>query len=216
MSGLRSRRHWLIAVAGAALGLVAVGTAAVVLSAAASDKSDAYEVAQEAAPAGDEVAATVNGQPVLRSSVRALEIMAGAYDLGTKDEAEVLDSLILQEVLRQEAERRGLQASDAEIQEVIKDQQQGFIADRASGVLDADISSMLEGLAKIGHPVESWDTDPVIIAQWAGVIAQSKLYREETADLSPEQPGYQEALAKRVAEINDRLMSEADIVKYPE
>ncbi|HXF50930.1 MAG TPA: SurA N-terminal domain-containing protein, partial [Dehalococcoidia bacterium] len=102
------------AVAGAA------GLSAVLALRSAGGQNPAREVAsrQQTPAVGENPVATVNGEPIASTGFRArlrLQELNAAAGLPTATPMQIVDSLINDKLLRQEAKRRGLECTDEQL-----------------------------------------------------------------------------------------------------
>jgi hypothetical protein len=211
----RGRQQLIAAIGAIAMVLALIGGVTAWFSSRAEDPSAAYQdAAAAAAAAGDAVAARVNGVEILQGEVDSLRVSAGVFPVNGVEPASaasILDYLIRNELLRQEAERRGLVASDDEVSALIAEQQKLLMDQRDVGTAPPQILNMLKGLASIGHPIEDWISDPAIREMYRSLIVRSKLAQEETKDIPIESNGRDKLIQERMDQLAAKLGSEATI-----
>jgi hypothetical protein len=182
----------------------------------AEDPSDAFRIAQEAGESnGGEPVAVVNGTVLDRSLVASMQAMASAFPAPDRvqpgREEDVVEWLIDRELLRQEAERRGLRPADSAVEEAVAQQQKALIEARASGDVDSALSNAIEGWEKIGHPIESWETDEYVLRVYHNLIQQTLLIQDETKDIDVRDPRREEKVDQRMKDLVAELRKIARI-----
>jgi hypothetical protein len=218
MAGPIPRKRPLLSLGALFIALLAAVLAAfawIELRGGAANPANTFAEADARASAvGNDVAATVNGVgiPVARVEwMRAMLQVFPAQGLDAADTNSIVEFLVGQELLRQEAERRGLAPSDAEITTAILEQQKGLQQLLASGTAPSDITNIIRGLEKTGHPLNEWHTDPAMRAAVAATLAQGMLARDEARDVPQHAPNRGEILAQRLAGLEARLRATADV-----
>ena len=204
-------RNRTISVSAAALavGLAALG--AVAVQQARSADETPTDLARELTSVGfDETpAATVNGQVISVGRVLAYEALAAqtARLTGTNPpaRAEIVQGLISDELLHQEALRRGLGASDAEVESAIEAARAGSTPDLMEFVLAYTSEATGQTLDEDTY----WDL-PRTREGYRRSITVSRLVSELSGEAGPQ--GRDAA----VADETDRLRSEAEITIAPD
>jgi hypothetical protein len=180
----------------------------------ASDPSETIRNANEAAEqSGGEPVARVNGIEIPKSALVAVQVSIEGFPvdgLRPDDTAGIVEYLVRQELLRQEATRRGLYPSEDEVTTAIKADQEAFLADLSSGKAPREIVQLIDAHAKAGNPIEGWPTDPEIRMAYRGQMAQAALARDEAKDLPPDRRTPQ-AVAEKLQELGDRLRDTGNV-----
>lgn len=190
------------------------GTYGMYWNATASDAGRTIDEAFDVGTAhGDDIAATVNGEPITMERVVRAEVSADVFPLpeGVAPTAEgILDMLIEIELLFQEATRRGLVPPDEDVTEQIRIQQEQFAVLRQDGELSESTQALLDGLARAGYPVEEWDTNAEIFALFVRSAAVAALASDEASDV--EDPWQRPQIGgERLKVLAETLRTEADI-----
>ena len=141
---------------------------------------------------GDTAVALVNGVPIGRTTLDARRPLLAVFQVEDVDPADtraVVEWLVDRELVRQEAARRGIGPSDAEITAYIQGDQRAFVELEEAGALAPGVAAVIEEQAAAGHPLESWDEDPVFRLAYrdlllAGYVARDFGLSGITSDLS--------------------------------
>ncbi len=131
--------------------------------------------------AGDSAAALVNGVPIGRSAVDARRPLLTLFQVSGVDPADtraVTEWLVEQELIRQEAARRRIGPTDADLTTYIAADQRAFLERKAAGKLDAVTIATLDGLAQAGHPLETWQDDPLLRVAYRDLLLAGYLERD--------------------------------------
>lgn len=190
------------AVAGAA------GLSAVLSLRSAGGQDPAREVAsgQETPAVEENPVATVNGEPIVSTAFRArlrLQELNAAAGLPTATPMQIVDSIINDKLLRQEARRRGLECTDQQLRDFV-----GFHVGNLPG-------SQRHWLSETYNvPENELETSRVIARLYQGACAEVQVRRAiaaEHPDLSPEEAV--EALLSRLRAASDIRIDELAIEK---
>lgn len=163
--------------------LVAVVAAIVVVGAAAllwqwQDSRGDGDVPADAA-------AVVNGVVITNDALDTGAALLAAFPangLSPDDRAGMLDYAIDQELLAQEARRRGLEPTGAEVTDAIAELVAGLKASMANGDLPAATHDIIERNVQAGRPLDTWVDDPVMRAAFADMLARGALTRDVAAE----------------------------------
>lgn len=131
--------------------------------------------------AGDTPAALVNGVPIGMQTVeerRPLIQIFQVQDVDPEDTREVVEWLVEQELIRQEAARRKIGPTDEEITTYIQGDQRAFAELREQGALAPGIAAVIDEQAAQGHPLETWHEDPVFRAAYRDLLLAGYLSRD--------------------------------------
>lgn len=151
-----------------------------------------------------ELAALVNGQPITRWQLETA--IEGARKTGrTIDRDDALGALIDQELLRQEANRRGFTASDAEALKQLAEMRDAMSAEERDLLLRANVE-----LGAYTGPAEGYWTDPKVVRATAEGIGKGRLLAELKANAASGED-YERSRAGLIA----TLRSEANIELGP-
>lgn len=211
MSGRASRPL----VAGAVLGVVGAIALVVVWSQAGAGRAPTARGATSAgATADDQVAALVNGVPISLARVRLAEAFSqpiggpAAVAFGTEKAA--LEQHIKNELLFQEAARRGLQPDPAEVQQEVIRNQQALKEMSSRPDADPKMKEIEAALAGTPYSIENYDKSPEVFAVFERALAIGALTRQLMADVPPAAQTL--ALSQeRVDELHRQLRASANV-----
>lgn len=130
---------------------------------------------------GDTPAAIVNGVPIGMKVVEERRPLIEVFQVEGVDPAktrDVVEWLVEKELIRQEAARRRIGPTDAEITEYIQGDQRAFTELREQGSLAPGIAEVIDEQAAQGHPLESWHEDPVYRAAYRDLLLAGYLARD--------------------------------------
>ena len=183
----------------------------------ADDPQSAIVRAEAARSGGDAVAARVNDTEIREGTVAAVTELLRAFPVegvSANNRSGVIDFLVNNELLQQEALRRGVAAKDDDVTAAIVEAQKAFQADLATGAAPPQIVNIIEGLAKAGHPLASWHTDPLIRDQYRRTLNGAALFRDETKAVADAAGAGRAEADRRMAQLTSRLRSSA-LVEVP-
>jgi len=167
---------------------------------------------------GGALEATVNGVAIYSKQVDDFTAMLQvfpAYGLSPSNRPGLLDHMINQELLRQEAERRHLIPSEAQVTAFVQELSEGFQRDLGASTLPAALVNILRGYETAGHPLGSWPEDPFIRKIYGSMLAQGLLVEDETRDIPSTARGRESAVTARMDRLQARLRGEARVVVAP-
>ena len=209
------RNHWTLAAISGAIILTVAGGIAWAATSRADDPSDTFTRAATAgAQAGDSPAAIVNGETITRATLAEVQTQLQTFPaqgIDASNQTSVLDYLIRGALIRQEAARRGLLPTDAEVTAAITETQRGYKQDLAAGKLPPVMVNILDGEAKVGHPLDSWTTDPVIRSAWRSMLTQAKLAADQASDIPAGTNNIAQLTQQRLDQLVQRLRDAAQI-----
>lgn len=211
MSGRVSKR----AIAGAALGVVGAAALVVVWTQAGAGQAPTAREAMSAATAtGDKVAAVVNGVPIPLARVKLAEAFSqsigGPSEVAFGTGKAALEQHIKNELLFQEAARRGLRPDPAEVQREVLRNQQALKEMLSRPDADPKMKEIEAALAGTPYSIENYDKSPEVFAVFERALAIGALTRQLMADVPPAAQTL--ALSQeRVDELHRQLRARADV-----
>lgn len=211
MSGRVSKR----AIAGAALGVVGAAALVVVWTQAGAGQAPTAREAMSAATAtGDKVAAVVNGVPIPLARVKLAEAFSqsigGPSEVAFGTGKAALEQHIKNELLFQEAARRGLRPDPAEVQREVLRNQQALKEMLSRPDADPKMKEVEAALAGKPYSIENYDKSPEVFAVFERALAIGALTRQLMADVPPAAQTL--ALSQeRVDELHRQLRARADV-----
>lgn len=146
-----------------------------------SGPPDAIVTTPPTLAAGDSAAALVNGVPIGRSAVderRPLLTLFQVSGVDPADERAVVEWLVEQELIRQEAAARRIGPTGADLTTYIEADQRAFVERKSAGALEPATLALLDGLAQAGHPLEAWQDDPLLRVAYRDLLLVGYLERD--------------------------------------
>ena len=209
--------HTRITVLAAAIALIGILAASALLFSRQSDAHptpSATDALAAATAAGGEVAATLNGTPILLATVRQAQIMSqvvgGPAQEALNKPGAALDQMIRSELLFQEAARRGLVPADSLVRAQVLEQQAALKSDLAGPSADPTMQKVQAQLAGTGFSVDEYATSPQVFSLFQHSMAVAALTNAITADI-PADARTQEAIAARLGTLYQQLPDKADV-----
>lgn len=195
--------------------VLALGIALLTMSRAdAGRKPEPREALDAGTAARDQVAAVVNGAEIPLARVKQAQLFSQV--LGGPAEEELgsgpvaLETLIRDELLYQEAVRRGLKPGAAEVKAEVLRAQQAMRDYLSSPGADPKLKEMQATLAGTGFSVEEYDTSAAVFAVFERSVAIAALRAQFIAGI-PEENRTQAVVESRVAALYQQLRSSAAI-----
>ncbi|MCL4232224.1 MAG: hypothetical protein KJ053_11625 [Dehalococcoidia bacterium] len=192
------------------LGIVLVSIPQVV----AQRKPAPREAVQAGAAAGNQVAAVVNGVEIPLARVKQAQlfsqVLGGTAETALGTGRRSLDAAIRQELLFQEAVRRGLRPDPAIVQAEVVEQQQAVRAMLADPNADPKLKELQAALAGTGFAVEDYDTNQAVFAVFERSAAIAALRVQLVADL-PESGRTAAVTESRLDALYQQLRASAEV-----
>lgn len=144
--------------------------------------------------AGDDPVAVVNGEPIPATALRnrlLQQEVAAAQGLPTASPAQIMDALVDERLLQQEARRRGLECTEAQLRD--------FVSFHLGNLRASDREWLS---TTYGVPVEELEESPTIARLYSGSCSRVQVRRAiaaERSDLPPE-----EAVQEFLSELRSR------------
>jgi len=200
----------------AAVAVIALGVGFVALSqvGTAQRKPTARDALDGGTAAGDQVAAVVNGTEIPLAYIKQAQLFSQI--LGGPAEAELgsgvgaLNAAVRDELLYQEAVRRGLRPDPVVVQSEVVRQQQGLQALLSSPNADPKLKEIQAALAGTGFAVEDYDRSPAVFAVFERSAAIAALRAGLVADL-PERERTQATTESRMEALYQQLRASSDV-----
>lgn len=197
------------------LAIVALGIVLLsMLQVGAQRKPTPREAIEAGTLAGDKVAAVVNGTEIPLARVRQAQlfsqIVGGPAETEMGSGSGALNAMIRDELLFQEAVRRGLQPDPGAVKSEVLRQQQAMRDLLASPNADAKIKEIQAALVSTGFGIDDYDKNPAVFAAFERSAAIAALRAQLVADL-PETARSQASTEGRVGALYQQLRASADV-----
>lgn len=181
---------------------------------AAGRKPEPHEALEAGAAAGDQVAAVVNGVEIPLARVKQAQlfsqVLGGTAETALGTGRGSLDAAIREELLFQEAARRGLRPDPAVVKAEVLKQQQAVMAMLANPNADPKLKEVQAALAGTGFAVEDYDKNPAVFAVFERSAAIAALRVQLVADL-PESGRTAAVTESRLEALYQQLRASAEV-----
>jgi hypothetical protein len=208
-----SRKLYMVASTLAVLFVCVVGLGWYISVGRAESRSSVVADALDSRSEESDIVATINDVPVHSADIdaaRALLAVFPAQDLAPEDGQGILEYVIDQELLVQEAERRGLVVSEEDLTQFVLAVVRQIGSARDEGTLPADIEALIEGIEGAGHPLDAWATGGVMRDAYGRVLVLGLLTRDETGGIE-DGPERDRLVREAMEQLTRELRGQAEI-----
>ncbi|MCC7366133.1 MAG: SurA N-terminal domain-containing protein [Dehalococcoidia bacterium] len=213
-----ARPRTLIFAVGAAALALGAGLVAWQLQAGAQDPEPYREAILELSDDPSAVAATVNGRPIPAAKLDAFAVLQragstfGEGAAATMTPDEVLDQLIENELMFQEAERRGLVPSQDEVVAYARETEEGLKAVMAEDSDDGKrVRDLFEQVRGTDYWIDNYDSSPLLLDGFRRTMAIGKLRVEVESEVPMADRENRDKVVAHVDSFVDELRAAATI-----